>query len=304
MPFDPETFRVAGKDLLDHLFKSLFDPTLSWSPLPAARQQRAKHASATAAFDAVTRPEIEKLLAEMVDPAMSVKSGRLPGSLFEVLIRTDSRFVQGSTEALVAEARVFINAGFETTAHSLAFTLGLLAENKLEQDRCAAEARRTCGKGKRRPTRQAVREGGLEVNYGAFMESCRLFPLAPVITGLSTGAIDVTTEDGRAYRIPANSSVLAFNGVVQRCNIPQPDDFVPDRWSSSSRDKPYLATFNRGAHACPGKPLSVLEAQVILPMVLDRFVFDFPEGVEKMESVEDLLVRPMNKGALVVRRRG
>lgn len=304
MPFDPETFRVAGKDLLDHLFKSLFDPTLSWSPSSAARQQRAKHASATAAFDAVTRPEIEKLLAEMVDPVMSVNSGRLPGSLFEVLIRTDSRFVQGSTEALVAEARVFINAGFETTAHSLAFTLGLLAENKLQQDRCAAEARQTCGKGKRRPTRQAVREGGLEVNYGAFMESCRLFPLAPVITGLSTGAIDVTTEDGRAYRIPANSSVLAFNGVVQRCNIPEPDDFVPDRWSSSSRGKPYLATFNRGAHACPGKPLSVLEAQVILPMVLDRFVFDFPEGVEKVESVEDLLVRPMNKGALVVRRRG
>lgn len=74
-------------------------------------------------------PEIQRLLDEHAGK-VPVHPDRKPGSVIATTIEQEPTFIEGGVDFMIAEARAFVQAGFETTTHSLAFALGMLAARK------------------------------------------------------------------------------------------------------------------------------------------------------------------------------
>ena len=135
-----------------------------------------------------------------------------------------------------------------------------------------------------------------------FHEALRLYPLAPALGGECTNDIDIVTKSGDKYCLLKGTSIVFLNYTLQRL-VPDPDEIKPERWNASPKDKPFLHTFQSGAHACPGKPLSLLEGRVFLLLAAMQFKFEFPEGIGTVEFEDNMLLRPRDGMPLLVKRR-
>ncbi|WP_426571484.1 cytochrome P450 [Aquihabitans sp. McL0605] len=83
----------------------------------------------------------------------------------------------------------------------------------------------------------------------------------------TAGRTAVRTTTIAGVEIPAGTSIGIFPGCANRdpARFEDPDEFRPDRPNANE----HLA-FGRGIHACPGGPLSRIEARVALERFLDR----------------------------------
>jgi len=196
-------------------------------------------------------------------------------------------------------------AGFETTAHALAYSFGMMAENKTLAAELHDVAKKALHSGGG-DMQAAMEQSAIVTNF--FMEALRLYPLAPMLQGVCTDDIVLTFED-KQYNLPKGTNCLFFNYVMQRhvdyCKGTKgPHEIEPGRWNATSaQDQPFLHTFNNGPHSCPGKPLSILEGHIFLLQAASRFDFTFPEGVDRVLCEEQLLLRPKDAMPLYVTKK-
>jgi len=128
---------------------------------------------------------------------------------------------------IIADIFIFLVAGHETTAHTLLFSLHLLAthpEVQEELHQCVVAAI-----GKADPTYDDLPK--LNFAYNIFKETLRLFPSVPMIPKV---AIEATTLNG--HTIPPKTRVNIHIFKIQR--DPQywkdPNKFDPHRWDENS----------------------------------------------------------------------
>lgn len=305
LDFDAEQMRTSAKDLIDCLFEQIGNPFYALSkyfPGTAAYETEQKLKNAQKVIDLVVAKEIAVLLEEH-HGRKSVHPDRVPGSVMASLIANEPRFQTGGIKSMLSEARVFVQAGFETTAHSLAFAMGMMAERPDLADEMAKQGMSILGKDcyyNFKKMKLGIEKVSLVNNF--FHEALRLYPLAPSLAGECTNDIDIVTQDGKKYTLPRSTSIIFFNFTLQR-KVPDPDEIRLDRWDAPAREQPFLHTFQNGPHACPGKPLSVLEARVFLLLVAIQFEFEFPKDVHKVEFDDGGLLRPKNGMPLLVKRR-
>lgn len=139
-----------------------------------------------------------------------------------------------------------------------------------------------------------------------FLESVRLYPLAPALGGACTQDVSVTTSSGQTVHFKKGTAVTFPNVPLQRQLDDRPHVIIPERWNvPNNQQQPFLHTFQTGAHACPGRPLSTLEANVFLLLICTQFEFSFPPENRdcKVEYEDNLLLRPKNGMPLVVKKR-
>ncbi|CAJ1425031.1 unnamed protein product [Effrenium voratum] len=243
--------------------------------LPGRREELlAQRGRAHEVMDRFLRPELEALWAE-------AQSGqRAPDrdpALLEALLRKEPRWREIGLENLLAEVRNFVNAGYEIQAFALSFALGFLAE---PDNRLAAR--------KARQSAVAIMEGGNQESFlqqtqhmqDLFNEALRLLPPTPSLTGVAYEDFAVQKAD-RSYFIgkgtTLNFQVLAGQRDPEHFG-PCPDSFDPERWQGIKQSK--LMTYNFGAHSCPGRDVSSLQARVWLPMLLAKFQFELEGRLE------------------------
>jgi cytochrome P450 len=142
---------------------------------------------------------------------------------------------------LLANLVTVFNAGFVTTTHLLANGLTLLLDHP---DQLAA----------------LRRDPGLIDRY--VDEILRFEPPTHFVVRYAAAEVEVA-----GVVVPAGASVLVLLGAANRDpgRFPDPDVFRPTRDDGAS------LTFGAGPHFCLGAPLTRLEGQVALPMLLDRF---------------------------------
>ncbi|MFJ1866198.1 cytochrome P450 [Streptomyces sp. NPDC088097] len=174
----------------------------------------------------------------------------------------------------VAELRdqvlIFLLAGHETTATSLAFSLHLLARHPEEQARAREEIVRVLGG--RDP--EAADLERLPYLTRVLKEAMRLYPAAPVI---GRKAVAATEIGGR--RIPAGADVILAPWVTHRHPDywSDPERFDPDRFTPEAEaGRPRYAwfPFGGGPRACIGQHFSMLESVIALAMVLRAYEFE------------------------------
>ncbi|TDU75410.1 cytochrome P450 [Streptomyces sp. KS 21] len=165
---------------------------------------------------------------------------------------------------------IFLLAGHETTATSLAFSLHLLARHPEQQARAREEISRVLGD----RTPEAADLDRLPYLTQVLKEAMRLYPAAPVIGRSSVAATEV---GGRT--IPAGSDMILAPWVTHRHPRywPDPDRFDPDRFTPEAEaGRPRYAwfPFGGGPRACIGQHFSMLESVIALAMILRAHEFE------------------------------
>ncbi|MER7817838.1 cytochrome P450 [Streptomyces sp. NPDC096153] len=165
---------------------------------------------------------------------------------------------------------VFLLAGHETTATSLAFALHLLARHPEQQSRARAEAVSILG-GR---TPEAYDLDALPYLTQVLKEAMRLYPAAPVV-----GRRAVADAVVGGHTIPAGADVVVAPWVTHRHPRywEDPDRFDPERFApGAEKDRPRYAwfPFGGGPRACIGQHFSMLESVLALAMILRDYELD------------------------------
>ncbi|KOU09386.1 cytochrome P450 [Streptomyces sp. NRRL F-5755] len=162
---------------------------------------------------------------------------------------------------------VFLLAGHETTATSLAFTLHLLARHPEEQALVREEIDAVLGD--REP--EAADLERLPRLTMALKEAMRLYPAAPVVSRRGVAA----TEIG-GHRIPDGADVIVSPWVTHRHPglWEDPERFDPRRFTperEAARHRYAWFPFGGGPRACIGQHFSMLESVLAAAVLLRSY---------------------------------
>jgi cytochrome P450 len=233
------------------------NPPRSW-PLPANRRAEAATRAVYAICDRIIA---ERRASEATGPTTDV-------DLLSLLSRASSE-EDGSLDAgeLRDQVLVFLLAGHETTATSMAFALHLLARHPEAQKRAHEEADRLPSG--RTPSAADLDE--LPYLTRVLKEAMRLYPAAPVVGRRSVEAAEVG-----GHLIPAGADVLVLPWVTHRhpdlWDDPErfdPDRFTPDR--EAARHRYAWFPFGGGPRACIGQHFSMLESVLAVAALLRSY---------------------------------
>lgn len=228
-----------------------------------------------------------------------IEAGRAPPRdvLTLLLAARDPETGRGLPEASIrANIVTFINAGHETTANALTWTLYLLSQAPDWRERAEAEADEAFD-----PDRPDSFEGCV-VLRAVLDEAMRLYP--PVAL-LSREAIADDTILGE--RVPAGTIVLISPYVLHRHRSlwEDPDAFDPSRFLGERRervDRFAYIPFGAGPRVCIGMAFALQEAIIVLANLLRVFRFDLVEGAS-VKPRQRVTLRPGEGMKMHLRRR-
>jgi cytochrome P450 len=172
------------------------------------------------------------------------------------------------------EVMTMLLAGHETTSLALSWTYYLLSRYPEIERSITDEVDRVIGDG--RPAFAHVDQ--LTCTRRVLEESLRLYPPAWGFSRLALG------DDGiRGYRVPKGSIVFVIPFVVhRRPNLwPDPDRFDPERFApehESARPRFAYIPFGGGPRGCIGNQFAMLEAQLIVAAVAQRYRVELAPG--------------------------
>ena len=244
-----------------------------WVPIPSNLAYR----RAVRRLDAL----VYQLIRERRDDA---DSGDLLGILLRVRDEDGSRMTE---RQLRDEAVTIFLAGHETTALVLSWAAALLAQHPLAQDALAAELRDVLGG---RPPSVADLPR-LRYTESVVLESMRLYPPAYALgrESLSEGEIG-------PYRFPAGTTIFASPWVMHRDPryFERPEQFDPTRWADGlAKRLPRFAyfPFGGGPRLCIGNAFALMEANLLLAAVVQRFRLALVPG-HVLEPFPSITLRP------------
>ncbi|MFJ4341005.1 cytochrome P450 [Streptomyces sp. NPDC088915] len=203
-----------------------------------------------------------------------------------------------SADAVRDQILIFLLAGYETTATTIACALHLLAGDAGVRARVRAEvdgvlAGRTPG---------AADVEALPYLNRVLKETMRVYPSVAI---MGRRAVADTEVDG--FRIPAGADVYLAPWVTHRhpAYWTRPDDFDPEHFTpeaEAARPRYAWFPFGGGPRACIGQHFSMLEAGIALAAVLQRFDLEAHDPPGRRAPVDlGMALRPA--GPLLVRVR-
>ena len=181
----------------------------------------------------------------------------------------------------------FLEAGHQTTAQALSWTLYLLARAPAWQDAVRAEIATTVG--------DAPLEGRhiaeLPLTQRVFKEGMRLYPPVPAIIRVASSA-DTLGEEA----IPAGSQVIIPVYAVHRhrARWDDADRFDPDRFlpeAEASRPRAQYLPFGFGPRTCLGIQFAMIEGVTVLASILRRARFSW-DGRHLPEPLSQITLHP------------
>jgi cytochrome P450 len=195
------------------------------------------------------------------------------------------------------ELKTLFGAGHETTALMLMWTLYLLSLNPEIQDRLREEVDTVLGEWA--PALEDLPR--MPYTLQVLNESMRIYP--PAWSLMVRRAMEDISLGGTS--VPAGSVMLIPMWVIHRDArfFEEPLKFDPERfagdWKKRYPSYSYFP-FGGGGHVCIGSHLAMLEGQLILPMMVQRYRFEVENMVEpQLQAL--LTLRP--KGGLRMRVR-
>lgn len=208
-------------------------------------------------------------------------------------------------EHAVGHFWIFLFAGHDTTATTLAFIYYLLSRNPDKAAILRAEHDKVFGSdpaiaAERLKSNPAL-VNQLPYTTAVFKETLRLWP--PLTGGIrSSPPGHFVTHPDTGERFPTHSWMINNAGaILQRSDKywPQPNDFLPERWLVSDPEDPLcpkkgtFRPFEMGLRNCIGQELASIEVRLVLAMTVRQFdvVDQYPEHGptllgEKAYSVE------------------
>ncbi len=214
--------------------------------------------------------------------------------VLSILVRTHDAEEGGlSDEELVGQAAVLFAAAHMTTAHSLSWTLFLLAQHpnvmrKLWEEMTADEAQN--GNGYCPKAIGSLPKGEeLSLLDRVIKESMRVLPASAYSQRMTTEAVQLGP-----LHVPRGTGIVFTPLVVHHLAelYPEPERFLPDRWIGL-RPSPYAYhPFGAGPRLCIGGPLATAIIRVALQRILTRYRLSVVPGSDIGVHVESTMLFP------------
>lgn len=217
------------------------------------------------------RPELREHPENLLEAMLAAKDG-------------DGTFTQ---DDLIGNAFTLLLAGEDTTAHTLGWTVWLLASKPEVQARLAREARDVLGDQPFPADHAAVER--LAYAEAVARESMRLRPVAPLM--LLESLADTTIRD---THIPAGTRLLLLTRVAGLHRGPDADDFRPERWlaGDDQPQPPKSLAFGAGPRFCPGRNLAFVEVKSALAMIARDFEIALDPAAPPVTESFDFVMVP------------
>lgn len=226
------------------------------------------------------------------------QSGERKNDLLDMLMSAeDADTGERMSDAQIRhELLTLVLAGHETTANALSFAFYLLSRHPDVMRQVAAEVAVVCGD--RPPALQDLRK--LELTTMVVEESMRLYPPAWVFERQAVED-DVIGQ----VRIP-KGTMIGISPFVAHRNArswPNPEGFDPWRFSKqngASRNRYTYLPFGGGQRFCIGNNFALMEMQIIIALVAQRFRIDLSPGF-RLELDPSVTLRPKHGVDVVLR---
>jgi cytochrome P450 len=197
-------------------------------------------------------------------------------------------------EVAIAQIKLFIFAGHDTTSSSTIFVLDLLAKYPDVLARVRAEHEAVLGpdhsEAASRLTETPQVLNQLPYIVAAIKEALRLYP---VVAALRVGepGFSLVAEDGRVF--PTDNCVVLGDhyGVHHNPSVwPDVEKYIPERWLVEEGDPLYPAKnawrpFERGQRNCIGVELAMTEMKIILALTIRSF--DIVDAYEEFDKAKN-----------------
>jgi cytochrome P450 len=240
--------------IFDYLIVTLLTGDLPrWLPIPGSRRLRG-------AIDA-----LDEIVFRIIARERAAPSNSLLGMLVEMV--DDETGDRMTDQQIRDEVISFFLAGYETTAVTLAWLVHTLTQHP--DARRSVEAEVAAVLGDRAPAFEDLM--AMPYARAVIQETLRLHSPAYQLprTAIADDEID-------GYRIPAGTTLLALiYGVHHNPGVwDDPERFDPARFlgdAPAARHKQAWLPFGAGQRHCIGRDLSLMETQIILPLLLQRY---------------------------------
>ncbi len=225
------------------------------------------------------------------------EQGEDTGDLLSMLLLAETEDGERMTDKQARdEALTLFLAGHETTANALNWTFTLLAQHPDVEAKLHAEIDAVLGD--RLPTLADL--DALPYTEQVVKEAMRLYPPAPFVGRVAAVDVDLPTQTGETFHVPAGAS-LGLNIYLLHHDPdlwPDPDRFDPERFNADN--EPHIPRyaylpFGGGPRVCIGNSFAMMEARLILATVARRYRLSLAPG----QVVEPLPLITLNpKGGL------
>jgi cytochrome P450 len=199
-----------------------------------------------------------------------------PSGLFDLLLNAEDPETgrRMTEEELVRNIATFLNAGHETTAVALTWSLWLLAKDQDSQELLAAEARAVLGDD---PV-QSHHLDRLVFTRQVIQEAMRLYPPAPALGRRPRGRMIFAGQeiDARTTVSVAIYPLHRNHGLWDQPNAFDPGRFTPE--NVKARPRHAYMPFGAGPRICIGAAFSLIEATAVLAELVRAYRFAPLEG--------------------------
>ncbi len=250
----------------------------------------------------------EELEAEVLAMIRRRRASKRPArDVLSILVRTHDEEGGLSDEELVGQAAVLFGAAHMTTAHSLTWTLLLLAQHPTVMRQLWEKVRADCGlrisdcglaelnpqSEIRNPKSLGSLPKGEQLSLldRVIKESMRLLPASAYSQRMNTVAVKL----GPLF-LPRGTGIVFTPLVTHHLPdlYPQPEKFLPDRWLTL-RPSPYAYhPFGAGPRLCIGGPLATAIIRIALRRILSRYRLQVVPGSDVSAHVESTMLVPTN----------
>ncbi|KAK0479259.1 cytochrome P450 [Armillaria novae-zelandiae] len=228
-----------------------------------------KWAKVRAAFD-----ELELYMLEMIRDQQTGDQKGKRYDLFSSLLdaNDDEGEIKLTDQELLGNVFIFLVAGHETTGHTLALTLALLALYPDQQEILYRHVKSIIPDG-RNPTYDEMPL--FTHSQAAFYETLRLYPpvTIPKISVQDTVFVSTNTAGERKTIPVPQGSIVRFDVVGLHRNLrywKDPEVFNPSRFLGDWPREAFMP-FSQGAHACMGRKFSETEGVAVLTKLISRY---------------------------------
>jgi len=235
----------------------------------------------------VASDEFEKYMAEMIRLRRSGEDKVERYDILSGLISANEETTDGdqklSDSELTGNVFILMIAGHETTAHTLAFTFGLLALYPEVQEELYQQVKSVVPEG-RLPEYSDM--NALKYPLAVIHETLRMFPPVPLIPKISAEdtTLVTTNAEGEKIVLPVPAGTVVDLRVAALHYNPRywkdPYEFRPSRFLEAECPRDAFLPFSAGPRACIGRRFTETEAVAVLAMIAMRYkvsIKDEPE---------------------------
>jgi cytochrome P450 len=194
-----------------------------------------------------------------------------------------------SDQTLQEESLVLFVAGHETASNILSWIFYLLQQNPIAISKIQLEYQAICGDGK--PTFDDLMR--MEYLMRVIFEALRIYPPSWI-----TDRIAKEDDEIEGFFIPKGARVIPFiYGLHHSEKLwNNPEVFDPERFTKAQikeRHKFAHMPFGAGPRMCIGRNFALLEMQMVVLKMLERYNFDLVKG-QKIELLPAITLKPRN----------